>query len=381
MDDWRLLYGGAWARVREALRLSRKDGRPRIAAVIAAGLVPWIVTLILAYLGGRSGAVRMVLEDLGVSVRLLLAVPILLIDEYRVDNRISLILPAVTAGGFLPAGDSEAWEGQVAGTRRRVTSGATLLVLAAIVVSLIVSSLAHPANSASAEWMRGTDLMGLSWAGAWYTVVARPIFLFLGLLWLWRWLSISFFIWRTTRAPLELQPSHPDRMGGMAIFMWLVTAVLALIFSASAVVSAEVYYEMAHHEGTLRSMAPLLIAFVVMALLVALGPLLFFAPLLGRLRRRALYQYGILAAQHSGQFEKKWFTREAPRDELMGAPEISSLTDLASAYFVAQSIQTVPFGRGTILGVALAAAVPMIPCVLLEIPLQEIVSRIAKFLM
>ena len=128
-------------------------------------------------------------------------------------------------------------------------------------------------------------------------------------------------------------------------------------------------------------MAPLLIAFVVMALLVALGPLLLFAPLLGRLRRRALYQYGILAAQHSGQFEKKWFTREAPRDELMGAPEISSLTDLASAYFVAQSIQTVPFGRGTILGVALAAAVPMIPCVLLEIPLQEIVSRIAKFLM
>jgi len=99
MDDWRLLYGGAWAQVREALRLSRKDGRPRIAAVIAAGLVPWIVTLILAYLGGRSGAVRMVLEDLGVSVRLLLAVPILLIDEYRVDNRISLILPAVTAGG------------------------------------------------------------------------------------------------------------------------------------------------------------------------------------------------------------------------------------------------------------------------------------------
>jgi hypothetical protein len=124
-----------------------------------------------------------------------------------------------------------------------------------------------------------------------------------------------------------------------------------------------------------------LIAVLVLALVIGLGPFFFFTPLLARLRRRALYLYGVLAAQHSVLFEKRWFTREAPKDELLGASEISSLTDLATAYFVAESIRAIPFRRSTVVTLALTAAIPMIPVVLLEVPLQEIVSRLAKFLL
>jgi hypothetical protein len=384
MDDWRLLYGGAWARVRETLRLSRSDGRPIVPVALLIGIGCWVVTLALAYLesGGGGMAVRRVLGDYGVMVRLLLAVPILLLDDYRVDQQISLILPGVLAGGLFAPENREAWEESIRATRRRITSAATLLVIGAIVVFLIVSTLHRPvAGIASSDWMPGSGPAGLSWAGLWYTVVARPIFLFLGILWIWRWISISLFVWKTSRSPLELLPSHPDRMGGLAIFMWIVTAVMSVIFVASAVVSAEVYHEMATQGMSLRSFAPLLIAIPVLAVVVAMGPFLFFTPLLLRLRRRALYLYGVLAAQHSILFEKRWFTRNAPRDELMGASEISSLTDLATAYFVAESIHAVPFGRGTLITLILAAAVPMIPVVLLEVPLKQILSGIAKFLM
>jgi hypothetical protein len=375
MDDWRLLHGGAWARVRETLRLSRSDGRPIVPVALLIGIGCWVVTLALAYLepGGGSTAVRRVLEDYGVMVRLLLAVPILLLDDYRVDRQISLILPGVLAGGLFAPENREAWEESIRATRRRITSAATLLV--------IVSTLHRPMAVVASDWMPGSGPAGLSWAGLWYTVVARPIFLFLGILWVWRWISLSLFVWKTSRYPLELLPSHPDRMGGLAIFMWLVTAVVSVIFVASAVVSAEVYHEMATQGTSLRSFAPLLIAIPVLAVVIAMGPFLFFTPLLLRLRRRALYLYGVLAAQHSILFEKRWFTRSAPRDELMGAPEISSLTDLATAYFVAESIHAVPFGRGALVTLILAAAVPMIPVVLLEIPLKEILSHIAKFLM
>jgi hypothetical protein len=382
MDDWRLLHGGAWAGVRRALHLSRPDRRPLVPVAIAVGVVTWLVTLALAYLGpGGSAALRQVLEDYGVAVRLVLAVPILLLDEYRVDHRLSVLLPGVVASGLYAPTDQDEWQDLVRATRHRMTRAATLLVILAIVVLLVVSSLSNPIRVMAADWAHGTALWGLSWAGLWYTVVARPIFLFLGLLWLWRWLSISIFIFKTSRSPLLLQPSHPDKMGGLAIFMEIGTVVMAVIFTGSAVISAEVYYEMAHHLGTLKSFAPLLIAYVILAVLVALGPLLLFAPLLARLRRRALFLYGVLASKHSVRFERKWFVRNPPEEELMGASEISSLTDLATAYFVAEGIQTMPFGRGTFLTVALAAAIPMIPVVLLEVPLQEILTRLAKFVM
>jgi hypothetical protein len=383
MDDWRLLYGGAWARVRQTLRLSRPDGRPIVPVVLAISIGSWLVTLALAYLEPGRGAdtLRQVLEDYGVAVRLLLALPVLLLDEFRVDRHISLILPGVVAGGLFTNENRQAWEDSIRATRRRVTSAGTLLTIAALVVILILSSLHRPMEAVSSAWMEESSLGGLSWAGFWYTAVARPLFLFMGILWGWRWLSISFFVWRTSRSPVELLPSHPDKMGGLAIFMGLVTAVMSVIFTASAVVSAEVYHAMATQGGSLKSFAPILIGLLVLSLIFALGPFLFFSPMLARLRRRALYLYGILAAQHSVLFEKRWFTRDAPRDELMGAPEISSLTDLATAYFVAESIQSVPFGRSTLVTVALASAAPMIPVVLLEVPLREILSSIAKLLM
>ena len=383
MEDWRLLYGGAWASLRRGMGLSREDGRPYVRTAIAFGLVPWLVTLALAWIepGGGIDAVRQVLIDLGVSARLLLAVPLLLLDEFRVDQRIAIILPALRAGGLFAPGDASAWEEQIQRTRARITGGLTLVVLAVLVVLLIAASLLNPTPTTSSGWMVGPGPLGHTWAGLWYTAVARPLFLYLGLFWLWRWLAIALFIWRTSRSPLLLQPSHPDKMGGLAIFMGLGTAAMSIIFTASAVISAEAFFEMAHGAATLKSLAPLMIAYLVLSLVFALGPLLSFAPLLTRLRRRALFLYGVLAAQHSGQFEAKWFQRDAPRDELMGASEISSLTDLASAYFVAQDIRSIPFSRGTLVTVALAAAVPMIPVVLLEVPLPEIVSRIAKFLM
>ena len=383
MEEWGLFHSGAWARVREGLKLSRTNDRPVAPAILAVAFGSWFVTLALAYAdqGGGFPAVLRVLEDYGVTVRLLIAIPVLLFDEYRVDRWFSLIVQGVLAGGLFTDENRPAWEEQIRATRRRIGSGVTLTVILALVVFLIVANLHPPVAGASSSWMAGSGPAGLSWAGLWYTAVARPIFLFLGILWAWRWISISLFVWRTSKAPLELLPSHPDRMGGLAIFMGLMTAVVSLIFTASAVISAEVYREMANHAGTLRSFAPLLIGVLVLAIVIGVGPFLFFTPILTRLRRRALYLYGILAAQHSIQFEKRWFTKNAPKEELMGASEISSLTDLATAYFVAESIHAIPFGRSTFLTLALTAAAPMVPVVLLEVPLKEIVSHIAKFLM
>jgi hypothetical protein len=163
--------------------------------------------------------------------------------------------------------------------------------------------------------------------------------------------------------------------------MELITAAMSIIFTLSAVISAGIFSEMAQRGASLKTFAPVLLGVLVLVVLFALGPFLSFIPVLARLRRRALYCFGVLAAQHSTLFERRWFDNHPADQELLGAPEISSLTDLASAYVVAASIQTFPFGRGTILSVVVAAGLPMVPVVLLEVPLREIISRILKLLM
>lgn len=384
MDDWRLLFGGAWADVRIALGLSRADGRPRIGAIAALGIGLYLVVLGLAMIepGGGAGRLRDALGDYGMAVRLLLAIPILLLDEFRVDRRIAVILPTFRDCHLFAAPDLAAWEARVRATRGRMTGGLNLLALAGVAITLAVLALIHPANGPAAVWMEDpSGPNGLSWAGLWYTIVARPIFLFLGFLWAWRWIALGLLVYRTARSPLTLQVSHPDQLGGLAIFMELITAVMSIIFTLSAVMSAGIFYEMVHRGAHLRTFAPVLIGLLVLAVLFALGPFFSFIPVLAKLRRQALYSFGVLAAEHSTLFERRWFHKHPADQELLGASEISSLTDLASAYVVAGSIRTFPLGRGTILSVVMAAGLPMVPVVLVEVPLREIVSRILKLLM
>ena len=52
----------------------------------------------------------------------------------------------------------------------------------------------------------------------------------------------------------------------------------------------------------------------------------------------------------------------------MTAPEISTLTDYGTSYENIEKLQPFPLDRGTLIGVILAIAIPMLPVVLAEVP-------------
>jgi hypothetical protein len=173
---------------------------------------------------------------------------------------------------------------------------------------------------------------------------------------------------------------HPDRVGGLAIMGDLASAAGPMIFASGAVVSANLMWQMVNLGTPLTAEAPVIIGFIALAMLYGLGPQLLFAPALLRLRYKAALAYGALSALHAQLFEDRWFGRGKTTSELLGAPEISSLTDLASTYQLVREIQPLPFARSTVVSLFLSAAIPMLPAVLLEAPLKEILLGLLRVL-
>ena len=115
---------------------------------------------------------------------------------------------------------------------------------------------------------------------------------------------------------------------------------------------------------------------VVLGLLLALGPLIPFARPLWLARFQALREYGLLAVRHGRLFQQKWIREEEP-EGLLGAPDISSLADLGTCYQVIAEMRPLPFILHTVITVALAVLLPMIPLALMEVPLVELIKKLS----
>jgi hypothetical protein len=105
-------------------------------------------------------------------------------------------------------------------------------------------------------------------------------------------------------------------------------------------------------------------------------------PTLLDLKRRGRREYGVLAARYTSEFHEKWIEGAAPAGEpLLGSSDIQSLADLANSYTVVGEMKPVPYGRDTIVQVAGAAIIPLLPLVLSIVPADEIIKKLFTLLL
>ncbi|GAB4343827.1 MAG: hypothetical protein Kow0099_22610 [Candidatus Abyssubacteria bacterium] len=117
-------------------------------------------------------------------------------------------------------------------------------------------------------------------------------------------------------------------------------------------------------------------------LVIFLGPLLVFSSKLYEVRRKGLLEYGALADEYVRSFDRKWLRGKAPEGEsLIGSADIQSLADFGNSFEVMRKMRPFVFNLSTMISLAGAAAIPMVPLVLTEIPLNEIITRILGLLL
>jgi hypothetical protein len=131
----------------------------------------------------------------------------------------------------------------------------------------------------------------------------------------------------------------------------------------------------------LKSFKVTVVILIGFFLLVILGPLTVFTLHLVRARRRGLGQFGTLAMSYVTDFHEKWVLRGGDGEAILGTTDIQSLADLANSYAIIREMRLVPFGLKNIARLAVVAAIPMSPLLLLIMPFHELIDRLIKVIL
>jgi hypothetical protein len=384
-EDFSITRGGPLHRLQVRVGYAGEERQRVVRRALLAVLLTWLPLFVLSLVQGQAYGTKIkipFLRDLAVNVRFLIAAPILILAESVIDHRwrklvLQFLKSRLVGEKELPS--FQAVIERIVRLRDRVLPEALLLV-AAFAPSIIVRT--ELLMGGVSNWhTTGAGSGEVSLAGWWFNLVSTPFFRFLLLRWVWRMFLWTSFMWRASRINLYLLATHTDMAAGLGFLSDGQKAFSPIVFAGGAVVAAQVANTIAYQGATLSSQKLLMIAYGVMVIIVLVAPLLVVAPVLLKIKRKALLEYGALVTMHDRLFDQKWVqNQERPDEEILGNPDASSLVDLGPSFTVVRQMGLVPIDKLTLVTLALAAALPMVPVVLYATPADELVRAVLKML-
>jgi len=355
--------------------------------VLVISLFTWLPLLLLSVLAGDAigGVIKVpFFYDVDVHVRFLVALPLLLVAELVVHQRIRLIVRQFVERGIVSPQARPEFEAIISSAMRLRNS----MVIEVVLIVLVLTAGHYYWSSLvvleSATWYAAIvdGHHQYSPAGYWYAFVSIPVFQFLLVRWYFRIIIWARFLWQVSRLDLHLVPTHPDRAAGLGFLGGSAAAFMPLLLAQGALLAGQIANRIFYGGQTLLNFKPEIVAVVVFLLLLVLGPLCVFAPRLAQAKRRGLLEYGALASRYVDGFDQKWLRGGAPLDEpLVGSGDIQSLNDLAGSFEVVKSMRPFPFDKTVLLQTAVAALLPVLPLALTMISLEDIVKRLVGILL
>ncbi len=351
---------------------------PRAAAAFAA--ITWLPLLLLALLDGTavSGATVPFLSDFSAHVRFLFALPLLIIADALIDQRLKQTVRQFVRSGLVSGKDLAYFHSTIRTANRLTSSSLIESLLLLLAFTAIVTGTEMDIAGSLADWRAAGNLQLAGW---WYIAVSLPLYRFILFRWIWRLAVWFWFLWRTAKQDLQLNPTHPDHAGGLGFLSIGQMYFGIIIFAFASVVSAALGKRIMYGEADLFSFTSLIVVFVLLSMVLLLAPLIVFSPMLLRTRRNGLFEYSVFADRYTDAFARKWIKGERREGDALGSSDIQSLADLANSFQIIQRMKLFPFSRETVIILALSAVVPMVPLLLTAFPADELLKRIIKILL
>jgi hypothetical protein len=359
-----------------ALELCRK----RILVITTIG---WLPLLVLSALQGQAwgrGAVVPFLMDVEAQVRFLVALPLLIIAELVVHQRMRMVVRQFLERDLIPKNALPCFDGAIKSAFRLRNSVIAEIILIGFVYLVGVLVLwRHYVALATATWyaIPTADGIKFSLAGNWYAYVSLPLYQFFLVRWYYRLFIWMRFLWQVSRIELELVPTHPDRVGGLGFLSNTVYAFMPLALAHGAMLAGPIANRIFYLGATLPEFKIEIAVVVIFLLLLVFGPLLLFSPQLAQAKRTGNREYGALAARYVREFDAKWVRGGAPADErLVGSGDIQSLADLANSFEVVRTMQFAPITKDGFVRLVAATVAPVAPLVLTMMPIEELLRKL-----
>ena len=350
--------------------------------ILSISLICWFPLLLLSIATHNAirGARVPFLLDAAVHIRFLVVIPLLLWAERFVHQRLRQIPRQFLARGIISSTDRGRFV-EIVSCAMRLRNSMLIEIL------LLVFAFTVP-------WIwTGNLVMGIStWygskvdehlyltsAGYWYALASLPIFRFILVRWYFRLFVWCWFLWRVRSFPLNFNLFHPDRAGGIGFLAGSVSAFAPVLIAQSTLLSGMIVDRIWYAGASLPNFKFEIVTAVIFLVLLPLVPLTFFVAQLDKAGRKARREYGILASQYVEDFRRKWTEGHAnERQELLGTPDIQSLADLGNGYNIVSHMRVVPFGKETIVRLAIMVTAPFLPLTLTMIPLEQVIDRVVK---
>ena len=383
--EFSFVGGGPMYRLQQRLGLI-KPGSPYLARRAAlAVLLTWFPLLVLSLLQGLAigQEVRIpFLHDLAAYARFLVALPLLILAEEPIGHHMVKSATQFLRSGLVSERNYPDYESALARAGRLRDSILVEVVLIGIAcVSVVVVYREFPFNFSTWRSFVSDSVHTRTLAGWWHLCVGVPLFQFLFWRWLWRLFIWYGFLWRLSKLDLQLIPTHPDRAAGLGFVGETQRSFGIIVFAFSVAAAGVVGNETVFAGVPFKSYEFPLAGYVVVVLLVFLGPLLIFMPRLIGAKVKSLHDYSALAVTHNRMFDGKWVQGDNPRDEpVLGTPDITSLANLGCAFEAVKRMRFFPFDPLDALFLALLALIPMAPLLLTVLPLGEMIKLVSKVL-
>ena len=383
-DDFSLVLGGPLYQILRRAHLSGETLellRQRLFTLLA---VAWLPLLALSAAERRAlpGAVSVpFLLDFEANVRFLVALPLLIVAELVVHQRMRSVVPLFLDRNLIPSASIPRFEAAVRSSFRLRNSTLIEVLLLAFTYGVGVLLVWRRYIALPASTWYGTPTadggLGLTLAGTWFAYVSLPLFQFLLMRWYFRIFIWVRFLFQVSRIQLSLIPTHPDRVGGLGFLSGVAFAFVPLAVAHGALLAGPIADRIFYAGAALTQFKVLIAVVIGFVLLLVFGPLFIFSAQLVAAKRVGLREYGTLAERYVRGFDAKWLRGGAPAGEsLLGSGDIQSLADLANAFDVVRTMRPAPLTRDALMQVVGATLAPLVPLLLTMMSLEQLVKQL-----
>jgi hypothetical protein len=386
-QDFSLVLGGPLFQLLRRTHLAGDAMELLRQRILLISLVAWLPLLVLSLAEGQALGGRVAvpfLLDVEVHIRFLIALPLLIVAELVVHQRMRFVVRQFLERNLIPQSALPRFEKAIASAfRLRNSVLAEVLLVAFVYVVGILLIWRHYLALSTATWYAVPTVEGLklSVTGAWYGYVSLPIYQFLLMRWYYRIFIWSRFLWQVSRIELSIVPTHPDRVGGLGFLANTAYAFMPLAVAHGAMLAGPIANRIFYLGAALPEWKVEIGVLVVFLLCLVLGPLLVFAPQLAQAKRTGNREYGTLAERYVREFDAKWLRGGAPAGEpLVGSADIQSLADLANSFEVVRTMHIAPITRDTLLRLVAATLAPIVPLTLTMMPFEELLGKLLGIL-
>jgi len=380
--NFSLTKSGIFYKLLRRLNLAGTSNRDYAIRLLAICGTVWVPLLILSAFQGLAVGNKVeisFIKDFANHVRFLVVIPILVFAERSVDYRLKELSNFFFTAGILNESDAPQYY-KIKQFIIRLSEPllADLVIILIIIVNLIIRWFNRPQESSYWLLAPGTN-QGVSWAGLWYLFISMPVFQYLCIRWIWRWILWFIYFKKISNLPLKLNPAHSDRAGGLGFLgvppgpFLQITLALSILFTTA--IADKIFF----FHDRLQQYYALLGGFAVIAVVLNVLPLLVFTRQLFIQRRRGIFQYSALIQKHHREFDQKWIYKKN-QEPILGTSDPSSMIDINSSFESVMHMRIVPFDLRIMLSSLLAVILPMIILMFFEYKWYDLLKLILKLL-